>query len=588
MNPRSNWMLFLVAAGLAAYVFLTHRREGVEVRGGAGTSRYEPVDPAGVTSVDLIRSNLMLRVELTNAAWRMRTPVDYPVQAASVERLLGLVGKWVPASFVTAQQVAAQPDALKAFGLEPPAATLTLQTPGGPVIFRIGGLTPVRSHFYFQRVGSEGVYTADAALLEALPATPDDWRDRTLLDLERRPYDRVTLASRGRTVFEAVRDGGKWRLRQPLSARADGERIEALVSHLQTLRVSAFVSDAAVIDRAAFGLQPAELEFSVGVGTNDLARLQVGMAATNAPGERFVRRLSHTNLVRVSAEELSVLERPMEDYRDPRMFGALEGVTSVEVRGSNSFRVGLVGTNWSVLEPRVFPAETSAVEFLISQLATLEIAQFVNDVVPDLAPYGLDRPTREFVLSRGTNIAAQLQVGRIAEPRGTLLFARRLDEPGVYAVPRTVLFNLDSAAQLRSWRFDPTNAVRVTVANGGKKRVFGREGGTWKVVEGAPFAEFVPDAMEELLFRISSWDSMRYSVTDEPGLLKAGRFADVAHEMEIQLRGQAGLQSIRLKFGGTIAGNRYVLARFDEDPMALRLEMPGELYVQLIRFLGLP
>lgn len=81
---------------------------------------------------------------------------------------------------------------------------------------------------------------------------------------------------------------------------------------------------------------------------------------------------------------------------------------------------------------------------------------------------------------------------------------------------------------------------------------------------------------------------MRYSVTDEPGLLKAGRFAEVAHEMEIQLRGQAGLQSMRLKFGGTIAGNRYVLARFDEDPMALRLEMPGELYVQLIRFLGLP
>jgi hypothetical protein len=31
-----------------------------------------------------------------------------------------------------------------------------------------------------------------------------------------------------------------------------------------------------------------------------------------------------------------------------------------------------------------------------------------------------------------------------------------------------------------------------------------------------------------------------------------------------------------------------VLARFDEDPTGLRLEMPGELYVQLIRFLGLP
>jgi hypothetical protein len=82
-------MLFLVAAGLAAYVFLTHRREGVEVRGGAGTSRYEPVDPAGVTSVELIRSNSVLRVELTNAAWRMRIPVDYPVRRRAWNGCLG-------------------------------------------------------------------------------------------------------------------------------------------------------------------------------------------------------------------------------------------------------------------------------------------------------------------------------------------------------------------------------------------------------------------------------------------------------------------------------------------------------------------
>jgi hypothetical protein len=163
-----------------------------------------------------------------------------------------------------------------------------------------------------------------------------------------------------------------------------------------------------------------------------------------------------------------------------------------------------------------------------------------------------------------------------------------MDEPGVYAVPRTVLFNLDSPVQLRSWRFDPTNAVRVTVVNSGKKRVYGREGGVWKIVDGSPFAEFVSDAMEEVLFRISSWDSMRYAVTDEAALLKVGRFSEVAHEMEIQLSGQAGLQTMRLKFGGTIAGNRYVLARFDEDQTGLRLEMPGELYVQLIRFLGLP
>jgi len=283
-----------------------------------------------------------------------------------------------------------------------------------------------------------------------------------------------------------------------------------------------------------------------------------------------------------------VLERSLEEFRDPRLFGPLDGVGSIEVRGSNAFTLALSGTNWTVTQPRVFPAETSAVEFLISQLSTLEIAQFVDDVVPDLAPYGLDRPTREFVARRGTNVLAHLQVGRATDARGTLLYARRLDEPGVYAIPRTVLFNLDSPGQLRSWRFDSNQVVQVTVSHEGRRRVFAREGGAWKVTEGTAFAEFIPDALDEVLFRLGAWDSMRYSVTDEAALLKAGRFAEVSHEVEIRLQAPAPVRFLHLRFGGPIAGNRFVMARFDDDPMALRLELPGALYADLIRFLGLP
>lgn len=588
MNTRSNWILFVMATVLTVYVVLLSPRRVVTVRGGDGVGRFEPVDPQVVTTVELIRSNSVIRVERTNGTWRMTVPVEYPAQATSVERLVSLVGAMVPANFVSAAQVTAQPDALKAFGLEPPMATLALGTPEGPAIFRIGGLTPVRSHFYFQRVGSEGVYTADAQMLEAIPTAAGDWRDRALLGAELRGYDRVQLSARGRTVFEAVREAGRWRLRQPLGARADGERIEALVGHLQGVRVREFVTDAAVIDRAAYGLQPAEYEVVVGTGTNDLVRLQVGGSPTNAPGERFVRRLSHTNVVRVLAEELAMLERPLEEFRDPRVFGLLEGVTALEVGGSNRFRLALEGTNWMVTSPTRFAAEGGTVDLVLGQLSEMQIAQFVNDVVPDLARYGLDRPVREFVAWRGTNVLAHLQVGKVADPNGTLLFARRLDEPGVYAVPRTVLFNLETAAQVRSWRFDPAQVVGLTVTHQGRKRVLGREGGVWKVTEGPPPAEFVPDAVDEILFQVAGWDSMRYTVTDEAWLTRMGRFSEVAHAMELRFAEGQGLRRLELRFGGALGASRYVMARFDEDPVLLRLEMPGGLYAGLIRYLGLP
>lgn len=588
MNVRSNWILFLVALGLAAYVMLVDRKAGVTVRGGAGASTYEPVDPGSVTAVELMRSNAVVRAEATNGTWRLVLPVAYPAQAASVEKLLAGLGHVVPSGFITPGQVAGQPDGLKSYGLEPPGATVTFLTAQGASIFRLGNLTPAGSHFYFQRVGSEGVYTAPVAILESVPSGADEWRDRTLWDLGGRSYDRVRLESKGRTVFEAVRDLGGWRLRQPLSARADGERIEAMLAQLGTVRVSGFVTDAAVIDRAAYGLQPPEFELSVGIGTNDLVRMQVGSMPTNAPGERFVRRLANTNVVRVAASDLEVLEHPLEDFRDPLVFGALGGVSALEVRGSNAFSLSLVGTNWFVTAPSRFPAEGSAVEFLLAQLAQLEIAQFVNDVVPDLAPYGLDRPGREFLALRGTNVLAHLQVGSPTDRRGTLLFARRTDEPGVYAIPRTVLFNLESAGQLRSWKFDPTNAVEIEVAAGGQRHVLVRQGGVWRIPGGPAFKGFLPDAVDEMLYRIGIWDSMRYAVTDEAALLRAGRFAEVSQEVRIRFGEGAPMKSLRLRFGAPLGANRFVLANFDEDPVALRLEMPAGLHADLSRYLGMP
>jgi hypothetical protein len=588
MNPRSNWFLLLVAVGLGLFVWVTERHAGVVVRGGSGAVvRYDPVDAGLVGAVELMRSNSVWRAELTNGTWRLALPVRYPAQSASIQRLLDGVGRLTPSGFVTSAEVAAQPEGLRAFGLEPPAATITLHTPSGPAILRLGNGAPGGARFYFQRVGTEGVFLGPIAFLDALPNSANDWRDRTLMDLAGSAHDRVGLSVRGRVVFEAVRDGQVWRLRQPLSARADGERIEALVAQLGTVRATGFVSDDAVIDRASFGLQPPEAELTIGSGTNDLVQLQVGAIATNAPNERFVRRMPQGNLVRVAAEDLALLERPLSDFRDPRMLGALDGVDRVQLLGTNGFVVERTGTNWFVTQPRRFPAERAAVDLLLSSLAQLEVAEFVNDVVADLTPYGLNTPSREIVASSGTNRLAHLQVGRVANPAGTLLYARRIDEPSVYAVPRTILFSLESAAQLRSWHFDVTNVVSVSVLSHGRTRSLTRGPSGWSA-SGGTATETAGEAMDEVLHRLGAWDSTRYVVSDEAAMLKAGRIRELDHELKITLRAPAPVQTLSLRFGAEFGPSRVLLARFDDDPVALRLEIPAQLHAELVQYLGMP
>ena len=588
MNPRVNWGLFVLAMAMGVFVYVSDRRPAVRLSGGAGaTTTFEPVDASLVGVVEVLRSNVVIRAELTNGAWRLALPVPYPGQSASVQRFLAEAAALVPSGFVSAAEVGAQPEGMKAFGLEPSQAMVTLHASTGPVILRIGNVAPGGVRFYFQRVGSEGVYLAPTNFLGALPSYGSEWRDRTLMDLGGKAPDRVTMASRGRVVFEAVKEGRRWSLRQPLTARADGERIEALLAQLGAVRAAGFVTDAPVIDRLAYGLQPPEAELVVGMGGQELARLQVGTAPTNAPDQRFVRRMAHTNIVTVPAEDLAVLGRPMVDFRDPRVFGPLPEADRVELRGTNRFVVGREGTNWFVLEPRRFRAETAAVELLLSSVGQLEVAEFVNDVVTDLRPYGLDQPSRELRVSSGTNPVAHLMVGKIANPVGTLLYARRPDEPSVYAVPRTILFNLESPGQLRTWKFGAPQVASVEVVHGGRSLRWSREGTSWKTIAGSA-PDVVPEAVEEALHRLGQWDSMRYVVTDETAVARSARVGEVDHEVRLTMGGDAPARSVRLRFGAAMGASRIVLAWFDDDPVALRLEMPEALHQALVKFLGMP
>ena len=588
MNPRVNWGLFVLAVAMGAFVYLADRKPSASVRGGGGaTATFEPVDASLVGAVEVLRSNTVVRVELTNGAWRMALPVAYPGQAASVQRFLSEAAALVPSSWITAQEVAAQPEGLKAFGLEPAHATVTFHASTGPVILRVGDVAPGGHRFYLQRVGTDGVFLAPTNFLSVLPTDGSEWRDRVLMDLGGKAADRVSLSARGKIVFEATKEGRRWSLRQPLTARADGERIEALLAHLATVVATGFVTDAPVIDRAAYGLQPPEAELAVGAGGMELARLQVGAAPTRAADQRFVRRLAHTNVVTVMAEDLSILARPMVEFRDPFVFGTLPEVDRVELRGTNGFVLGREGTNWLVLAPRRFVAERAAVDLLLSSVSQLEVAEFVNDVVADLAPYGLHAPSRELVASRGTNTVAHLMVGKVANPVGTLLYARRADESSVYAVPRTILFNLESPGQLRAWKFASTQVVSVAVLRAGRSLAWARDGAAWKLASGTvPGA--VPDAVEEALHRLGQWDSMRYVVTDEVAVSRSARLAEVDHEVRLALAGGAPVRSLRLRFGAAMGATRIVLAWFDDDPVPLRLEMPEELHGTMARFLGMP
>jgi hypothetical protein len=596
MNTRTTWMLLVCAALLGGWIWFQDRPSPRSVPAASGpAARFPLIEPSTLTAVELMRSNVLIRVERIAGRWEMKLPVAYAAQSAAVDSFLEAIAKLAPNSYIRSHEFSDQSDALRAFGLDASAAVVTLLGRNTPLILKLGAHAPLGSQFYLQRVGDDGVYTADAEFLSRLPKSPDDWRDRALLQLPDTSYDRMEV--RGSTGFEAVKDAGTgdWRLTKPLSTRADGDRLEALLNQLRSAKVAAFVADAPLVDAEAYGLQPPDAELTVGRGTNDLAQLQFGGAATNAPGLIFVRRSTQTNVVLVPAETVTLLKLPLAAYRDRRLLPGLIVANRLEfTTGTGRATLQREGTNWFVVAPERFPADPDMMRLLFEHAARLEIAEFSADVVSDPARYGLDQPAREFIWWQTvTNVGgivtnrlvADVQFSLLPTNSPTLSYARRVDEPGVYKIPRADVYRLpETANQLRDWRFAATNVSKVIIHQAGRDRELTRQAsGAWAATAGAA-GIVVPDSIEETLLRLGRLTSLRYAIRDEKTLLNGAKFDIRAHEIELRFReGSGPLRRWRLRFGGDLANSVITLANFDDDPVPLRVEVPRKLYEDVVR-----
>lgn len=583
MNPRVTWLLLLVALGLGGYLFVSERRGAVMVSGSDGVQvGFLPVLPEQVTAIELLRSNGVVRVERAGDAWNMRLPVAYAAQGQAVDALLNALAKLRPQSWISAAKAGGD-ESLKAFGLDAAAATLKLETAGAPLLFKLGASAPLGHQFYFQRIGDPGVFTAADSLLELLPASPGAWRDRSLVDLGKSPFDRFEL--RGKTAFEAVRDPatGVWRLTKPLSARADSDRLNTVLHTLQAVRVAQFVTDNPLADLEPYGLQPPVMEAVIGQGTNVLAHLQFGRVATNQPGVVYVRRQAQTNVVLVPAIVTNVLHGALGTFRDHRLLPALDGVTRFEIAVGNDHAVAeKSGTNWLVTTPGPFPAEAGLMEQLLAQFAQLAITDFPNDVVADYGVYGLNLPARSYTFACGTNAPLQLQFGARAD--ADHVFARRPDEAGVYAVRLGDLLQLpETAGQLRDFHFAASNVVKVAIAQKGGTRTLERGAdGQWAVTAGAPGSPFSP-AVEESLHRLGALQTDRIAVRDEAQFTGLKSFAELGHEFTLTLVPGSALHTLRLRFVTDQGPVAFALANFDADPSPVLIRIPGALFLDLRR-----
>ena len=508
MNSKTTGIWFTIAAALFALIFIF---EHFLRPSAAEPSRILPeLRPPTVTSVQVIPSGaLEIRADRTNGAWLLTKPIAYPAQSAAIEALLDALQKLTPATRISAAELRNHRNADVEFGFETPRISLVIETSGQRRQLLVGNKTPPGDQVFLRVVGMDGAFVADADWLKFIPLSANDWRDTALVNANNSGLDWIVLTN-GTKVIELRRDATNhfWRMIRPFPARADAERITDALQHLQTARVTQFITDDPKADLAAFGLQPADLDLWLGHGTNFISAIHVGKSPTNDPTQVFARRERWNAIVTTAKEPLSPWRGSVNDFRDSHLLELTAPVAEIEVHGQDNFTLQRQGSNdWQIVGEK-FPADAEKAQLFIKTLAGLRVAEFVKDVVttPDLSAYGLATPTRQITLrsvAGDTNgVIVQLSFGT---NQNNEVFVRRADEDFVYAVTAEDFNRLPEAAwefrERRIWNFTEGDVAQITIHQNGKTRQMVRTGpNKWSLAAGSQ-GIINPPAIEETTHR---------------------------------------------------------------------------------------
>ncbi len=599
MNSRTVKTLVATAILLYGFIFFIERR-GLDTEGRADyAARVIPeLKPVLVTGLEVTFSNQVLRLESQANGWRIISPTPYPAQRNLVESFLDSVVGLSRIAYLSAADVAKQTNGLAGFGLEPPQATVVISQGRMSRELRIGSRTPVSGTLYARVLGQEGVVVTDASLLDKLPASMQAWRDRRLLGDRSSGVDRLEIRRNGLAPVELQRDqaGRRWRITNPLQARADTVFVDQVLEAVQTSQVARFVTDSSVGDESSYGLQPFDVELGFKKGTNEVATLRFGKPVTNDVNLVYAQISESRSILAVDKLISDLLKAPIAQFRDRQLLPfSVADARRIEVQALETFAIEKhPDGSWWGGDKAPFRADKEIVKSILDQLNRLEIVEFLSDVVADYAPFGLTIPARRYrvmipsAAGSATNIvAADLAVGTNLVDR---IVVRRTDEPSVYAAKLSDVLKMPhSAYQVRDrkiWEFSITNVTAVMVTQNGRVMGLARsQNGSWSLPQSLQgFVEL--SAVLETLYRLGQVEAVNWVAQGSDFFSRLG-FNEQAYEIKIETLDGKETRAHTIRFGmRTPHRNVYAAVVFDGEWIVF--EFPGDLFKDIASYLNVP
>jgi Domain of unknown function (DUF4340) len=490
MRWQTTAALALLLAILGGFYYLYEIRWGPgREEAAARKGRVFGADTKDVTAVELKRSGEAVKLQREGDTWQLVEPVKARGSRPAVDELLATV--------LTAKidrEIDANPTSLTDFGLDKPAAEVSLTLKDGKTLgLQLGAKNPTGVWVYARERDKPAVFVLGESVLRDATKPVADFRDRTILAFDAKEVSGFEIVLPDDTL--AVEGEPRaWRITRPVALRADNDTVSEFLDRLTGQKVREFVAEAPAT-RAAYGLErPVRITIHTGRDKDRVSRtLLLGKVDAAKKGVYAMR-----------GGEASVLLLPEEVWNQvPKNVGVLRNksvvqlerdkIARIEIEGpKGTVAVAREGDQWKIVAPQLLAADQIEVGAVLTKLQDLRAQAFLSEDAAGIPRY-LAKPEVRVTLTDQGSATTTVLLAPSRETRG--------GEPSAYAavagkgpvtlVEAKALADLGrSTNDLRDRRLlgalEPRDIKRVRVQAGGQAMVLERSGDTdWRVIEPA-------------------------------------------------------------------------------------------------------
>ncbi len=492
MKFRTTIILLIVAAIGAAYIFLYDKKQ---YRTDVWVQRQQMIlpdyKPGQIDKIEMKKGGVNIVLESTdNKSWRMVEPLQLRADRAEVEEIL--------AQFEFLRKVGTIKESetanfnLNEYGLETPGLVVNLWLKKGLMVGGTAGevtrytvnigdrLAAGEDTVYITTGDDKDVSVVHAKFLEKVNKEINDLRNKWAFEYDKHAVERVRLESGEGEPVVCSKAEQLWWITQPLSDRADTERIKDILDELKNLKIAKedFVSDSKE-DIINYGLDKPVFTISIGT-TENVQTLHLG----HRLDEKIYAKLdSESSIFLVHDVILRDLDLELNDLRDKQLlrFDAIGtyGIEKIDMKSSDTNLVmeKTVQYDWMIKSPKLILADRDTVREFVEKIKDLQIQQYVDDSGANFDKYGLaDSPIEVSVFRRiGEGETVKFLIGN-ADENGGLCYVRREGEDAVYSVPTENFYNIAKAGYLAFrdklvMEFPKENVQKLVINRDGKTLV---------------------------------------------------------------------------------------------------------------------